>query len=309
MKERRLAKLGRGKKCMEFLHKISGGRTFGEEAIIFRLITFPHGAIYQTYLGFLRPLLMSRDNVHPKWGSKGRVSFMFLADVSEEKKNGTKWCLAWANPHPAPMWTRHQRPTHQHVRPIYNPAHAAPLKREAGTHTGQNDVQEWLQLRQMAAECSDKVQSGSSVLTHAINKWRQLGGQQSHGTRTHLCVCLASPSEFISAPESRHTLDSDALGSHAVLPFSGQTPFKKPGSVYVLAFLSLGRASETCFRIKSPGFTHVAYSLDNPPINTWCELKYPFCSKLASVYSGVFWRDNDIGITRQPVKTWGISLE
>lgn len=158
------------------------------------------------------------DNVRPKWGSKSRVSFMFLADVWEGgggDKNCTTWYLARANPHPAPMWTEHQRPTHQHVRPIYNPAHGAPWnspERELGntlTRMILSSDNSWRSLRktppQMAPKRSNKVQSGSFVLTQPINKWKRLEHQLSYSTNTHLSVCLTtftSPSELISTLKS-----------------------------------------------------------------------------------------------------------
>lgn len=68
----------------------------------------------------------------------------------KKRKKCTKWYLARANPHPAPMWTQHQRPSQQHVRPIYKPMPTeAPSLREraqwgeAGTHAGQNNSRAW----------------------------------------------------------------------------------------------------------------------------------------------------------------------
>lgn len=131
------------------------------------------------------------------------------------EKNCTTWYLARANPHPAPMWTEHQRPTHQHVRPIYNPAHGAPWnspERELGntlTRMILSSDNSWRSLRktppQMAPKRSNKVQSGSFMLTQPINKWKRLEHQLSYSTNTHLSVCLTtftSPGELISTLKS-----------------------------------------------------------------------------------------------------------
>lgn len=88
-------------------------------------------------------------------------------------KNCTKWYLATANPHPAPMCTEHQRPTHQHVRPIYNPAHVAPWRspqKEARTHTGQSDMKEWQQLKVSWEDVSPRwLQNIATKHTHHVD--------------------------------------------------------------------------------------------------------------------------------------------
>lgn len=69
---------------MEFLHEINGGGGVEEEAYgsPFHVVLFITPKTYFTFSWdryyFRKPL---GDNVHPKWGSKSRVSFMFQADV------------------------------------------------------------------------------------------------------------------------------------------------------------------------------------------------------------------------------------
>ena len=144
-----------------------------------------------------------------------RPMFLSCSGQMWREKNCTKWYLARENPHPAPMWTQHQRPTHKHVRPIYNPARGAPSDKTVtggsyDTHTGQRNCDNSRRLAeatlcQMVQKCSNIVQSGSSVLTQPINKWKQIQGQLLYSTNTHLCVCLTaltSPSAFISTLKS-----------------------------------------------------------------------------------------------------------
>lgn len=59
MKGSILAKLDKGEKCVEFLHRVSGGTKLGDEAIIFRRAKAADrsslsGAIYHTFLDLLR---------------------------------------------------------------------------------------------------------------------------------------------------------------------------------------------------------------------------------------------------------------
>lgn len=80
------------KKNVWNLHKVKGGRKseknhylpWGKTSLsLSHMVQFitPFGIFWDLYDNH-KPL---RDNVHPKWGSKSCVSFMFLADVSEKR--------------------------------------------------------------------------------------------------------------------------------------------------------------------------------------------------------------------------------
>ena len=63
------------------------------------------------------------------------------------------------------MWTEHQRPTHQHVRPIYNPAHGTPQKpslKEARIHVP-NDTEEKRSLQKTPRQMAQNVARGHKV--------------------------------------------------------------------------------------------------------------------------------------------------